>query len=669
MHTLNNGKIELSLDDRANLTSLRNLATGREWAGGGALWRIIFSHGTVLEEEALAENAAAVTVKKTGDALAVRCSGVTTEAGVFQFDVAFTVRLDGEQACFDAELSNRTEAAVLREFQFPRVGNVALKPETELLTAVNCNGCRYPDIPAAIERRRTAYMGQDNKAVELSVLYPGHAAANLYLLAEPADTLGVMSCDPTFRNTLHLLRKRGKEIDAALVKYPFLRPGETVAISGFRLAPVAGDWHAAAGLYRVWCDTWMQIPEKPASVRNMNAWHRLIMRHQYGKQLFHYRELPKILKSGQEAGFDTLFMFGWHAGGHDSCYPEYDFAEDEGGHDELKRQIAAFQAGGGQVILYYNGQLIDTATRFHETVGRRISSKLPSGREYMEFYPFGGDGTALRQFGNKAFVTACPGCEEWLEVLKGLADKAIELGCSGIFFDQLGYASYPCCDPSHGHRVPFMEVHAAKAEMVRKLREHIKSRRPEMSFGIEWLNDLTGQYADYIHNIYDPDTPDFYPEFIRFLFPETVLSDRSIRDDRDIERRVNMAVRLGLRSDVEIYRCRALIDETPHYKEYLTLANAFRDRNRELVLNGKFRDTAGAACDNPAVRYAVFEAGKKIGVILTSGATAEQAEVTVPGGRYLGFDRICEGAAEASAPDRVRAELPPLSLALLIFER
>lgn len=669
MFTLNNGKIEITLDKRANLVSLRNLATGREWAGNGGLWRLIFSHGIVLEEEASAENAVSVTVEKSGDTLAVRCSGVETEAGIFEFDVAFTVRLKGEQVCFDATLANRSNEAVLREFQFPMVKNVALKKKTELITSAVCGGYRYPDIPARLEACNTAYVGQDNKARECSNLYPAITTANIYVLAEPDDTLGVMSFDPTFQNTLHLLRKRGDAIDATLVKYPFLRPGQSISITGYRLAPVAGDWHAAAALYRAWCDTWMKISEKPESILNSNGWHRIIMRHQYGKQLFHYRELPKILKSGLEAGIDTLFMFGWHAGGHDSLYPEYEFAEDEGGHDELKRQIAEFQANGGHVILYYNGQLIDTATEYYRTVGHRISSKLPSGREHMEVYPFGGDGTALRQFGNKVFVTACPGCKEWQETLENLADKAIELGCDGVFFDQLGYTSYPCCDPTHGHPVPFMTVHAAKAEMIRKLREHVKSRRPEMSFGIEWFNDVTGQHADYIHNIYDADTPNFFPEFARYLFPETIITDRAIRDDRDIERRVNLALRRGLRSDVEIYRCRALIDETPHYKEYLTLADAFRDRNRELVLNGLFRDTVGAGCDNPEIGYSVFEADGKTGVVLTSGKTAVQAVVTVPGGRFIGVDRVREGSAKALSPERIAVELPPDSLLLLIFER
>ena len=229
----------------------------------------------------------------------------------------------------------------------------------------------------------------------------------------------------------------------------------------------------------------------------------------------------------------------------------------------------------------------------------------------MEVYPFGGDGTALRQFGSKVFVTACPGSGEWLEILKGLVDKATELGCSGVFFDQLGYRSVPCCDPAHGHRVPFMTAGAAKAEMVKQLRAYVKSRNPEMSFGIEWFNDVTGFHADYIHNIFDSGNPFHCPEFVRYLFPELVTTDRCIRDDRDIERRVNLAIRLGLRSDVEIYRCRALIDETPHYKEYLTRANAFRERNRALILDGRFRDTVGASCDNPKVGFAVFEAGRR----------------------------------------------------------
>ena len=43
-------------------------------------------------------------------------------------------------------------------------------------------------------------------------------------------------------------------------------------------------------------------------------------------------------------------------------------------------------------------------------------------------------------------------------------------------------------------------------------------------------------------------------DWARYTFPEVPLSDRDIRDDGDIPRRVNHAVLKGLRNDIEIYR-------------------------------------------------------------------------------------------------------------------
>ena len=668
MFTLQNEWIRFSVDSRGRLAGLANLVTGREYAGNGGIWRIIFSHGIVLEEAAEAENAAQVEVDQQDDSIRITWSRPDSDFGPVDFRVVVTARLDGCAVRFDARVENHAPGTVLREFQFPLLKNLRLTPLTELFWS-HLGGRRITDLAAHFADNHTRYMGQDNKAVEFSTLYPGIAGMNCYIFGEPTQSLLVASYDPEFRNTLHLMRQRGREVDATLVKYPFLNPGESCEITGYELAVPSGDWHTAADRYRAWCDTWMKVPDKPASIRDSNGWHRLIMRHQYGKQFFHYRDLPRILQSGLEAGIDTLFMFGWHAGGHDSCYPEYEFAEEEGGFEELRKQIADFQKKGGHVILYYNGQLIDTNTDFYREVGRRIAVKLASGREYMETYPFGGDGTALRWFGNKVFVTACPACSEWHAHLKKLIDRAIELGCDGVFFDQLGSPSRPCFDPSHGHRVPFMDVFKTKAAMIAELRDYIKSRRPEMSFGIEWFNDVTGQHVDYIHNITGGTDPGAFLEFSRYLFPEIIISDRDIRDDTDIERRVNHALRLGLHSDVEIYRCRALIDETPRYKAYLTVADAFRARNREFLRDGRFRDICGASCSTPALEYSVFDTSGTRGVILTqSSESVVTARITVPGGRYRSSDRIGEATALADSPESVIVMVPCNTLLLLKFD-
>ena len=57
---------------------------------------------------------------------------------------------------------------------------------------------------------------------------------------------------------------------------------------------------------------------------------------------------------------------------------------------------------------------------------------------------------------------------------------------------------------------------------------------------------------DYIHNITGATGPGAFTERSRHTFPKVVISDREIRDDTDVPRRVNHAMLKGLRSDIEI---------------------------------------------------------------------------------------------------------------------
>jgi hypothetical protein len=282
--------------------------------------------------------------------------------------------------------------------------------------------------------------------------------------------------------------------------------------------------------------------------------------------------------------------------------------------------------------------------------------------------------------GNKDFVIACSGCPEWFELLKTLADQALELGVDGIFFDQMGLRSYPCHDESHGHPVPFVTSTYEKSKRIKELRDYIKAKSPETSFGIEWISDITAQHADYVHNTSGctettndwqrtGERPDYimFPEFLRYMMPDIIFTDREIRDDRDIERRVNMALLRGLRSDVEIYRCRALIDETPVYKAYLTQANRLREKYQDLILNGTFRDLDGVDVDNPEVFASSFQSGDRKAVILTQ-SHLEQCDVavSVEGYQFLESD----GLGDPDVSDRgdaVHVSLDRHALAVLIY--
>ena len=251
-----------------------------------------------------------------------------------------------------------------------------------------------------------------------------------------------------------------------------------------------------------------------------------------------------------------------------------------------------------------------------------------------------------------------------MDILKGHIDKAIELGVDGVFFDQVGMIERPCFNPDHGHPVPLTDGRAWRMAQLRELRNYLKERRPDMSFGIECVSHFSAPFADYCHSCpgwnvatnpweQTGEKPKLstFVELFRYTFPEVLVSDREIRDDTDIERRVNLALLRGLVSDVEVHRCRSLIDETPHYKAHLTEANRLRERFRPLIVNGTFCDTDGVSCGNPEVSYSVFTEGCRLAVIATQSHLKEaSAEIRVPGYSLRSWDALGDAQLSEGSP-------------------
>ena len=336
-----------------------------------------------------------------------------------------------------------------------------------------------------------------------------------------------------------------------------------------------------------------------------------------------------------------------------------------------------------KVILYFNGQLIDMGTKFYRRLGKKISIKRADGTEHMERYPFGGDGTALRVFGNKTFVTACPGTKEWLNILKSFVDRAVEIGVDGIEFDQLGYKSEFCYDKSHGHSVPCQDIMLLKSKMLGELRAYVRQKKPDMPLYIEWMSDPTSMHADFIHNcvvnlhIADTDKNGVpitrYAPMYQYTFPETYTTDRDIYNNSDVPRRNNLAVMRGWRSDVAVYRCRATIGETPVYKSYLTEINRLRDRFRDLILNGVFRDTDMAKSDNPLLEYSTFTTwdGEKMAVVVAQSHFdfARVQFTPADGYEYLEDGGIGSFKVLKNENNKATVELKRNDIAVIVFKK
>ena len=99
----------------------------------------------------------------------------------------------------------------------------------------------------------------------------------------------------------------------------------------------------------------------------------------------------------------------------------------------------------------------------------------------------------------------------------------------------MGYAEESCnWDTSGEFPIPCQSVIADKAESLRRVHDYLDTKgKPDVALGTELFADVCAQHVDFVHNIYGSGRPSFFMDWIRYAFPEVVLSDREIRDDND----------------------------------------------------------------------------------------------------------------------------------------
>ena len=688
MATLENDQVRLTLDDHGRLIELVHRPSGHNYAGGNDIWRLFYRLGQRFQQEITAgENTARLI--ETDRRLTLLYDTLKSRDGELHITLQINVTLDGEQAIWSCQINHRDERVVIKELHLPIVGRCNIPTDHALIhTAL---GGSWEDDPKAFVRnrypdRRHWYQCEDHKGLHVQHIYPSvNAACNCFVLAGSNWGLYFGSHDPTFRNTIHLWRLEGDDwtdFEAGFVKHLFLNPGDSLTIEGFVLSPYTGSWHAAADHYGNWARTWYKPLPKPDWIDGgkFRGWHRIIHKHQNGEVLFPYDTMPRIHADGKAAGIDGLFMFGWWPGGMDRMYPDYVPDPELGGEQTLRDNIRRFQDElGGHTILYASGRLVDRQSNFYKQHGRKCSIKKASGDEAGDAYLFGNRATYERMYGAVELVPMCLDCSEWVDQLKRVIDLAVDYGCHGVFFDQLGLTEYPCCDPTHGHPVPYVMQPQGKRRVVESLRDYARSRDPQLAFGVEVFADAIGQYCDFVHGLYFQlyiaGNPDYqvkgekaetvaFIDWSRYLFPELIISDRDIRDERDFERRVNIALLRGLIHDIEIYRCRKTIAHTPKYQQYLGRINALRDRHEALLAHNAYRDTLGFTIDNQAVDARAFVNGSSMAVLLTQ-SHLERATVSVCAPGY-DFESI-DGIGDFQVMNQTKVTLGRHAVVMLIY--
>lgn len=626
--SLKNDQVELVVNNKGELITLRNAGAGTNYASGKPIWRLYFDEGEIKDNEVWAKDNAPV-ITATDDQILIKYDKIRYKNRLIAIGLELKVKLSSANyLTFSSKITNNEDNMVVRELQYPLVADCNLPADYDLITT-EIGGQKYSDPKERIRIANKAiggpYMAPSNIFLQMESFYPHGPAANCFTLAGEKSGLYFGSHDPSFEDTGHGYRLYGSikdgfnKLELGIYKYPNCLPGATWENNANVIAVYQGSWRRAADLYRNWANSWWKHQTPPLWVQKMKGWQRIIMRHQYGETLFTYDDLgTRVKKVGESVGLNTVLTHGWFNTGHDNMYPDYVSDPKQGGDKYLKKQIAAFQKDGGAVLLYYNGKLIDKASEFYKSgKGKEVSIKDNTGSEITEAYKFRGPGTFTGTYNSRTFVVADARQPLWQKELIKMADQAVELGAKSVFYDQLGMADKSNWDLTGKFPVPSMRTIADKALALKMIHEHLGKKNPDIALGTEHLYDVTAQHVDYIHSLYGAANPNNFIDWFRYTFPEIILSDREIRDDTDIERRVNHAMLKGLRNDVEIYRARALIDEAPNYQQYLSKINQLKNTFEDLLLLGKYTDQEYFDVDNSAVQARSFVRGDKMAIVVT----------------------------------------------------
>ena len=648
---------------------------GRNYAGGYPLWRLYYNTPDQKEIEVSgAGEKPAVT--QVADTIKLQYSRVGGKA----FNLCLRIWTEGAMVHFGASLENNEPHTIIRELQYPLIGNLQIPSDYKLLTTHT--GGQIFDNPVWKVSNvdvRPLYMTPAQKFRQYDLQYPRNAASNCYAFVGEKDGLYFGSHDTSLQQTWHGLRTypdQGtighttgdfKHLEAGFYRYPNAMCGDKWSNDASVIVPYKGNWTATSRIYRAWADTWWHHAPVPQWVQDMTGWQRIIFKHQYGEYLRKYTDLPgRIAGVGESVGCNAVLAFGWWKEGMDNGYPNYTIDDTQGGETAWKKAIADYRSKGNRLLLYYNGRLIDVESDFYRNGGgQRVSNRDNTGREFTEHYKFTGEGTTLGYYDSRTFTIADMSKREWRDQLLQWADRAMDYGSDAVFYDQLGVAEeFPNWDLSREYPVQDIFTGRYKADALREIRDHIKAKDPEFALGTEWLSDCTSQFCDFVHIVEFTALPESFPEWFRYTFPEVVWSDRCVRDDNDVPRRVNNTLLKGLRNDIEVFRCRGLIDETPVYQQHLAKVNAIRHEFPELLLEGRYTATDGFSCSNHDLTARSYTAGDRMAVVVTNTGTKKQSgKISVPGYK-LEASRTIGGTVTKN-----RITLKENELAVLVFTR
>ncbi len=309
--------------------------------------------------------------------------------------------------------------------------------------------------------------------------------------------------------------------------YPFVEPESAKKLAPVEIYLGKGDWTDGADIYRSWLKE-AGFTKRPSSqmadFTGCSGWTVASYYNNYSTKYVGYA--PAQTGVTFESAMDSvisrtslkyIWLTGWHDGGFDTLYPDYQLSADMGGSKGFRKGIENIHSTGGKAILYVNAHIADVDSKFYKSYGETASIKKPDGSIYNERYYDVSKTEA-------DFVAMCPSSGDYLSRLIETVKMLSDYGADGIYFDQISeMESYLCFDKDHGHSTPATAYYEGYSYLLAESRKVFENNGIDPIFGIEGVCDCYGANVDVFFA---------YPDFNLSELTRYTLSSKIIGRDR-----------------------------------------------------------------------------------------------------------------------------------------
>ncbi len=537
--------------------------------------------------------------------------------GKLDIEVRQSIRLDGAGVHFSYEIRNGSQA-VIESYTYPRLKG--LKPpagdKTMQQVARNYSGMGSSSLWPTFGNQ-IGYWGYDtpgqlhNLGTDTQFCMILSDTRGLYLgyhdQGQKQVVQIIFALSPAYADSFNKydIDPSGKVADATIGIDPnhlcFIEPGSSQRSKALVLEPFTGDWHTGADIYKAWRGTWYTAPKSPAWVRDVHSWQQIQINSSEDRLSFPYKDLTKYAEACKRWGVKAIQLTGWQLGGQDRDFPLHDTDPRLGTAQEFKDAIAASKAMGVEIILFNKYAWADVTGPAYASEFKKFAIEDPYGNLY-QFNGYNYDTpTQIDGINARHGVGMCDASPYWRKRALQEFRKSVELGASGILFDECQWHMSPYCfSKTHGHAVPGA-VYSGDVPLIEGFRTIIDPEN--FVFAGESPYDI--QLQTYNMSYFRIGSG-FVP-YGRYIDPLAPMSVAVIGyNDRQI---MNACLLYRFSMSYEPRDFHGELDEMPASLTYGRAVDDLRRRYKEWLWDAEFRDTLGAKVTvggAPLSTYSVF---------------------------------------------------------------